>query len=132
MSRPHLVGPAQKEKRQVAEKIMLLPGDGIGPEVTEQARLVLEAAGQKAGLSFEFEEELIGGCSIDAHGTPLREEVIEKCRASRSVLLGAVGGPKWDEMPVDVRPEKGLLAIRKALGLFANLRPAAVMPALFR
>jgi 3-isopropylmalate dehydrogenase len=114
----------------VAEKIVLLPGDGIGPEVTEQARLVLVAAGKQIGLDFDFEEELIGGCSIDAHGTPLRDEVIEACRASRAVLLGAVGGPKWDDMPVDVRPEKGLLSIRKALGLFANLRPAAVMPAL--
>jgi 3-isopropylmalate dehydrogenase len=108
----------------------LLPGDGIGPEVTEQARRVLEAVGGRFGLEFEFEEELIGGVSIDAHGTPLRDEVIEACRASRAVLLGAVGGPKWDDMPVDVRPEKGLLGIRKALGLFANLRPAAVFPAL--
>lgn len=114
----------------MAERIVLLPGDGIGPEVTEQARRVLVAAGAKFGLEFEFEEELIGGCSIDAHGTPLRDEVIELCRKSRAVLLGAVGGPKWDEMPVDVRPEKGLLGIRKALGLFANLRPAAVFPAL--
>ena len=108
----------------------MLPGDGIGPEVTEQARLVLVAAGKKDGLDFEFQEELIGGASIDAHGTPLRDEVIEACRASRAVLLGAVGGPKWDDMPVDVRPEKGLLGIRKALGLFANLRPASVLPAL--
>ncbi|MFK7898823.1 MAG: 3-isopropylmalate dehydrogenase [Myxococcota bacterium] len=114
----------------MAERIVLLPGDGIGPEVTEQARRVLVAAGEKFGLEFEFEEELIGGCSIDAHGTPLRDEVIELCRKSRAVLLGAVGGPKWDDMPVDVRPEKGLLGIRKALGLFANLRPAAVFPAL--
>jgi 3-isopropylmalate dehydrogenase len=108
----------------------LLPGDGIGPEVTEQARLVLVAAGKQAGLEFEFQQELIGGVSIDAHGTPLRDEVIEACRASRAVLLGAVGGPKWDDMPIDVRPEKGLLRIRKALGLFANLRPASVLPAL--
>ena len=108
----------------------MLPGDGIGPEVTEQARQVLAAAGGKFGLELEFEQELIGVSSIDAHGTPLRDEVIEACRASRAVLLGAVGGPKWDAMPVDVRPEKGLLAIRKALGLFANLRPAAVLPAL--
>lgn len=114
----------------MAERIVLLPGDGIGPEVTEQARLVLVAAGKQAGLEFDFETELIGGCSIDAHGTPLRDEVIEACRKSRAVLLGAVGGPKWDDMPVAVRPEKGLLAIRKALGLYANLRPAAVMPAL--
>jgi len=91
---------------------------------------VLEAVGGRFELEFEFMEELIGGVSIDAHGTPLRDEVIEACRASRAVLLGAVGGPKWDDMPVDVRPEKGLLGIRKALGLFANLRPAAVFPAL--
>lgn len=108
----------------------MLPGDGIGPEVTEQARLVLVAAGQKVGLEFDFQEELIGGCSIDAHGTPLRDEVIEACRQSRAILLGAVGGPKWDDLPVDARPEKGLLGIRKALGLFANLRPASVLPAL--
>ncbi len=114
----------------MTERIVLLPGDGIGPEVTEQARLVLVAAGKQAGLEFEFEQELIGGVSIDQHGTPLRDEVIEICRGSRAILLGAVGGPKWDEMPVDVRPEKGLLAIRKALGLYANLRPAAVLPAL--
>ncbi len=85
----------------------MLPGDGIGPEVTEQARLVLVAAGRKAGLEFDFQEELIGGASIDAHGVPLRDEVIEACRASRAVLLGAVGGPKWDDLPVDVRPERG-------------------------
>lgn len=108
----------------------MLPGDGIGPEVTEQARLVLVAAGEKVGLEFEFDQALIGGCSIDAHGTPLRDEVIEICRQSRAVLLGAVGGPKWDAMPIDARPEKGLLGIRKALGLFANLRPASVQPAL--
>ena len=79
-----------------------MPGDGIGPEVTEQARRVLVAAGRKVGLEFEFEEELIGGCSIDAHGTPLRDEVIEVCRRSRAILLGAVGGPKWDDMPVEI------------------------------
>jgi len=108
----------------------LLPGDGIGPEVTEQARRVLVAAGGHFGLEFEFHEELIGGASIDAHGTPLRDEVVEACQQSRAVLLGAVGGPAWDAMAVDVRPEKGLLGIRKALGLFANLRPATVFPAL--
>jgi 3-isopropylmalate dehydrogenase len=114
----------------MAERIVLLPGDGIGPEVTEQARRVLVAAGKPVGLAFDFTTELIGGCSIDAHGTPLRDEVIALCKQSRAVLLGAVGGPKWDAMPVNVRPEKGLLGIRKALGLFANLRPAAVFPAL--
>ena len=112
------------------ERILLLPGDGIGPEVTEQARRVLEAAASRAGIDLAFEEELIGGASIDARGTPLDDAVIERARGCRAVLLGAVGGPKWDAMPVDTRPERGLLAIRKALGLFANLRPATVFPAL--
>jgi len=113
-----------------AKKILLLPGDGIGPEVTAQAVRVLEAVASKHGIAIETEEELIGGASIDAHGTPLRDEVVVKARASAAVLLGAVGGPKWDALAVDVRPEKGLLKIRKDLGLFANLRPAAVIPAL--
>jgi 3-isopropylmalate dehydrogenase len=108
----------------------LLPGDGIGPEVTEQARRVLESVASKHGIDLECEAALIGGASIDAHGTPLRDEVVALCRESRAVLLGAVGGPKWDALAVDVRPERGLLKIRKDLGLFANLRPAAVIPAL--
>lgn len=112
------------------DRIVALPGDGIGPEVLAQARRVLEAVAGAQGLELEFAEELIGGASIDAHGVPLRGEVIELCRASSAVLLGAVGGPKWDHLAVDVRPEKGLLEIRKALGLFANLRPATVIPAL--
>jgi 3-isopropylmalate dehydrogenase len=111
-------------------RIVLLPGDGIGPEVTLQARRALEAVAAGHGIDLEFEQELIGGASIDAHGTPLRDEVVALCRESSAVLLGAVGGPKWDAMAVDVRPEKGLLKIRKDLGLFANLRPAAVIPAL--
>ena len=112
------------------DRIGLLPGDGIGPEVTEQAKRVLAQVSDKHELGIEFVEELIGGASIDQHGDPLRGEVIELCRESRAVLLGAVGGPKWDDLAVDVRPEKGLLRIRKELGLFANLRPAAVIPAL--
>ncbi|MGI9589839.1 MAG: 3-isopropylmalate dehydrogenase, partial [Myxococcota bacterium] len=111
-------------------RILLLPGDGIGPEVTDQARRVLEAAAATAGLELAFEEDRIGGASIDAHGTPLTDAAVAKARGCRAVLLGAVGGPKWDDMPVDTRPEKGLLRIRKELGLFANLRPAAVFPAL--
>jgi 3-isopropylmalate dehydrogenase len=111
-------------------RIVLLPGDGIGPEVTLQARRVLEAVATKHELKLEFEEALIGGSSIDAHGSPLTDEVVALCRESRAVLLGAVGGPKWDAMPVATRPEKGLLRIRKELGLFANLRPASVFPAL--
>ncbi len=111
-------------------RILLLPGDGIGPEVTEQARRVLEAAAARAGLDLTFEEDQIGGASIDAHGTPLTDAAVEKARGCRAVLLGAVGGPTWDDMPVETRPEQGLLRIRKELGLFANLRPAAVFPAL--
>ena len=112
------------------DRIVVLPGDGIGPEVTGQARRVLEAVARRQGLSLEFSEEKIGGASIDAHGTPLRDDVVELCRKSRAVLLGAVGGPKWDALDVKLRPEKGLLRIRKELGLFANLRPAAVLPSL--
>ena len=114
----------------MAERVLLLPGDGIGPEVTAQAARVLEAAAARHGLRLELEEGLIGGASIDARGTPLADSELERARKARAVLLGAVGGPAWDAMPVDVRPEKGLLRIRKALGLFANLRPAAVFPAL--
>jgi len=112
------------------DRIVLLPGDGIGPEVTREAQRVLDVVARKHGIALDYEEALIGGASIDAHGTPLTPDVVERCRASRAVLLGAVGGPKWDAMPVDTRPEKGLLGIRKALGLFANLRPASVFPSL--
>jgi 3-isopropylmalate dehydrogenase len=114
----------------VAERVLLLPGDGIGPEVTAQAARVLEAAARRHGLELALEEGAIGGASIDACGTPLAEPVLERAHKCRAVLLGAVGGPKWDALPVDVRPEKGLLRIRKELGLFANLRPAQVFPAL--
>ncbi|RIL07057.1 MAG: 3-isopropylmalate dehydrogenase [Proteobacteria bacterium] len=111
-------------------RIVVVAGDGIGPEVTREAQRVLEAVAPKHGLALAFEEHLIGGASIDAHGTPLRDEVVARARQSQAVLLGAVGGPKWDAMPVATRPEKGLLRIRKELGLFANLRPATVFPAL--
>jgi 3-isopropylmalate dehydrogenase len=112
------------------QRILVLPGDGIGPEVTHEARRVLEAAAERAALKLEFEEELIGGASIDARGTPLSDAAVERARTCRAVLLGAVGGPRWDALPVDRRPEKGLLRLRKELGLFANLRPATVFPAL--
>jgi 3-isopropylmalate dehydrogenase len=112
------------------DRIVLLPGDGIGPEVTREARQVLEAACARRGRKLEFAEELIGGASLDAHGRPLTDQVVKLARESRAVLLGAVGGPKWDAAPVERRPEKGLLRIRKELGLFANLRPATVFPAL--
>jgi 3-isopropylmalate dehydrogenase len=107
-----------------------MAGDGIGPEVTREARRVLEAVAPRHGIALGFEEHAIGGASIDAHGTPLHDEAVARARAARAVLLGAVGGPKWDALPVDRRPEKGLLRIRKELGLYANLRPASVFPAL--
>jgi 3-isopropylmalate dehydrogenase len=112
------------------DRILLLPGDGIGPEVTAQAQRALDAAARRAGLALDYEAALIGGASIDKSGTPLTDDTVARARGSRAVLLGAVGGPAWDRMPVDRRPEKGLLRIRKELGLFANLRPASVFPAL--
>jgi 3-isopropylmalate dehydrogenase len=112
-------------------KIVLLPGDGIGPEVTGAAVEVLQAlARSSGGLDFSFTEHLIGGCSIDAHGTALTDEVVTDCRAAQAVLLGAVGGPQWDNPLGKVRPEQGLLRLRKELGVFANLRPVKVHPAL--
>ncbi|MCO5219376.1 MAG: 3-isopropylmalate dehydrogenase [Thermomicrobiales bacterium] len=110
--------------------ITLLPGDGVGPEVMTQATRVAEAAATKFGFSLNFDTRLIGGCAIDAYGTPLRDEDIEAARASDAVLLGSVGGPKWDNPSAAVRPEQGLLKIRKELGLFANLRPVTANEAL--
>jgi 3-isopropylmalate dehydrogenase len=111
-------------------KIVLLPGDGIGPEVTSAAVRVLDQVGQLFGHQFEYEEHWIGGCAIDRLGTALSEEALAACQAADAVLLGAVGGPKWDDPQAAVRPEQGLLALRKALGVFANLRPVKVYPEL--
>lgn len=105
-------------------KITVLPGDGIGPEVVGEAIKVLDAVGEKYGHKFEYDYQLIGGSAIDATGLPLPQETIDSAKASDAVFLGAVGGPKWDALPGEQRPERGLLGIRKALGLFANLRPA--------
>jgi 3-isopropylmalate dehydrogenase len=110
----------------VKASIVVLPGDGIGPEVTTEALRVLKAVAQKKGHEFRFTERLMGGCSIDAHGVALTDEVLKECQASDAVLLGAVGGPKWDDPKAKVRPEQGLLALRKGLGVFANLRPVKV------
>ena len=107
-------------------KIVLLPGDGVGPEVTASAKAVLELIGDFYDHDFRFSEYLIGGAGIDAAQNPLPQETIDACLACDGVLLGAVGGPKWDGQPL--RPEQGLLAIRKAMGLFANLRPLQVSP----
>lgn len=103
--------------------IVLLPGDGIGPEIVEQARLVLVAIAAKFGHEFSFASHQIGGIAIDETGDPLPQSTIDACRASDAILLGAVGGPKWDDPSAKTRPEAGLLKIRKELGLFANLRP---------
>lgn len=108
-------------------KIVLLPGDGVGPEVVSQAVRVLEAVANRWGHTFAFETVLIGGAAHDAHGEPLRDADVEVCRSADALLLGAVGGPKYDA----VRPERGLLKLRKALELFANLRPVSVLPALY-
>lgn len=109
-------------------KVAALPGDGVGPEVTAEAIKVLEAVGKKFGHTFTFEHGLVGGVAIDATGTALTEETLNMCRGCDAVLLGAVGGPKWDDPKANVRPEDGLLALRKGLGLFANLRPVKVFP----
>lgn len=113
-----------------AYRIAVLPGDGIGPEITKQAEAVLSAAADRRGFAVELTEAPIGGCAIDACGKPLPQETIDLCKRSDAVLLGAVGGPKWDLLPGAIRPEKGLLDIRRELGLFANLRPALIYPAL--
>jgi 3-isopropylmalate dehydrogenase len=104
-------------------KLIVLPGDGIGPEITAVAQKVLEAIARKFDHSFAFQEEHIGGVAIDRVGTPLPDATLAACRSANAVLLGAVGGPKWDVPGAKVRPEQGLLAIRKGLGLYANLRP---------
>lgn len=105
-------------------KIAVIPGDGIGPEVTAEAIKALDAVGEKFGHKFEYTYLLAGGAAIDKTGRCLPEETVEKAKNSDAVLLGAVGGPKWDRLPGDERPEKALLGLRKALGLYANLRPA--------
>lgn len=104
--------------------IAVIKGDGIGPEIVTEAMKVLNKVGEKCGHEFEYKEVLMGGCAIDATGVPLPQETIDTCLASDSVLLGAVGGPKWDGLAGNLRPEAGLLGIRGALKLFANIRPA--------
>jgi len=114
----------------MSAKIVFLPGDGVGPEVTTQARRVLESAARRHAVALECGEALIGGAAIDATGEPLPEATLSACRAADAVFLGAVGGPQWSDVPVERRPEQGLLGLRRALGLFANLRPVTTMPAL--
>ena len=112
------------------KNIALLRGDGIGPEIVDSAVAVLEVIAEKFGHTFTFTPYLIGGAAIDETGNPLPQETVDGCLAADSVLLGAVGGPKWDTLPANLRPEKGLLGIRAAMGLYTNLRPAKLYPAL--
>ena len=113
--------------------ICLLPGDGIGPEIIAEGVKVLNAVGAKYDTTFSYTEALIGGCAIDETGSALPDETLAVANASDAVLLAAVGGPKWDTTdPAKPRPEQGLLGIRKALGLYTNLRPVQILPALYR
>jgi 3-isopropylmalate dehydrogenase len=114
----------------VKKSIAVLPGDGIGPEVTRAAILLLDDCAAAFGHSFQFRDYAFGGNAIDSHGAPLPPETLAACRASDAVLLGAIGGPKWESLPFGTRPEAGLLGIRKDMGLYINLRPIKVRPAL--
>lgn len=118
------------EENEMNFNITTIPGDGIGPDIVEQTVLVLNKIGERFGHTFNYTEVLAGGAAIDAKGEPLPQETIDICKKSDSVLLGAVGGPKWDSLPGDRRPEKALLGLRGELGLFANLRPALLHSAL--
>ena len=111
-------------------KIAVLPGDGIGPEIVGEAVRVLKAIGKKNNIKFDLQEALVGGASIDKYGAPLTDETLKLAKGSDAVLLGAVGGPKWEGLDYSIRPERALLALRKELGLFANLRPAKIYPVL--
>lgn len=111
-------------------KLLLLPGDGIGPEVMAQVKRVISWLNDNTASGFEVDEDLVGGCAYDAHGQAISDAAMDKAQSVDAVLLGAVGGPKWDDVPYEVRPEAGLLRLRKDLGLFANLRPAICYPAL--
>ncbi len=113
-----------KGKPLSSYRIAILPGDGIGPEVTAQAKVVLKTAGECIGVEFAFEDAICGGAACDAVGEPLPDETLRICRESDAVLFGAVGGPKWGGLPREKRPEQAILGLRKELGLFANLRPA--------
>ena len=114
----------------MSKQILILPGDGIGPEIVAEAVKVLDCLRQDFGLNLETEEALVGGSAYDATGHPLPDATLALAREADAVLLGAVGGPKWEQLDISVRPEKGLLGLRSELGLFANLRPAILYPQL--
>ncbi|HEY7771577.1 MAG TPA: 3-isopropylmalate dehydrogenase [Marinagarivorans sp.] len=111
-------------------KIIVLPGDGIGPEIVTEAVKVLKAVDAKYGLDLSYDEDLLGGAAIDVHGVPLADSTLNKCKTADAILMGSVGGPKWDNIEAAKRPEKGLLKLRYELGLYANLRPAILYPQL--
>ncbi|EAV41963.1 3-isopropylmalate dehydrogenase [Roseibium aggregatum IAM 12614] len=113
-----------------SQNLLLLPGDGIGPEIMQEVKKVIRWFNEKGGMSFETDEGLVGGSAYDAHGQSISEEDMAKAMAADAVIFGAVGGPKWDDVPYEVRPEAGLLRLRKDMQLFANLRPAICYPAL--
>lgn len=114
----------------MTKKILILPGDGIGPEIVAEARKVLDKVNAQHNLGLCFEEDLLGGAAIDQHGVPLADSTLDKARAADAILMGSVGGPKWDKLDRAIRPEKGLLKLRSSLQLFANLRPAILYPQL--
>ena len=110
--------------------LLILPGDGIGPEVMAQVRRIIGWMGDKRGVTFDVSEDLVGGVAYDTHGTPLHDDTMAKAQEVDAVLLGAVGGPKYDDLDFSVKPERGLLRLRKEMDLFANLRPAQCFDAL--
>jgi 3-isopropylmalate dehydrogenase len=112
------------------KKLLILPGDGIGPEVMAEVRRVVDWFDRRQAVRFELDEDLVGGASIDAHGAPITDAAMDKAMAADAVLLGAVGGPKWDDLPFEQKPERGLLRLRKDMALHANLRPAICFEAL--
>ncbi|WP_426417523.1 3-isopropylmalate dehydrogenase [Aestuariirhabdus sp. LZHN29] len=114
----------------MTKQVLILPGDGIGPEITAEAVKVLEQVTEQYGLDITFDQALVGGSAIDVHGAPLPDETLSKARGADAILLGAVGGPKWDALDMSIRPEKGLLGLRSGLQLFGNLRPAILYPQL--
>jgi len=122
--------PLRAVSKKDSYSVTLLPGDGIGPEITEATRGVLQAICEQSGFEMVLTEALIGGAAIDAKNDPFPKESLEQCLASDSVLLACIGGYKWDNNPRELRPESGLLKMRKEMGLFANLRPAKVLPQL--
>ncbi len=112
------------------KKLLILPGDGIGPEVMTEVRRVADWYQSRQAVGFDIDEGLVGGCAIDAEGAPISDQTVDKAMAADAVLLGAVGGPKWDDLPFEIKPERGLLRLRKDMELFANLRPALCFDAL--